>query len=415
MPTPSTPGAPGPAAPTSAAAPTSDDVPPADAPFTVDDYRARLDRAAQQAAGAGLAGLLIAPGPDLAHLTGYGPTADTERLTLLVVTPGRDPVLVVPALEAPDAARAVGAGALTLRDWTDAEDPYAATAPLLRTGERATGPATGPSGERSTARFGVSDNAWAMHLLALQRALPDTSYVALTEALPMLRAVKDARELARLEAAGAAGDAAYGEILGVPFAGRRESDVAADLAALLLRFGHSQVDFTVVGSGPNGANPHHEAGERVIERGDMVVLDFGGLKEGYGSDTTRTVHVGEPTAEERRVHEVVRAAQQAGFEAVRPGAACQDVDRAARGVIEDAGYGAYFIHRTGHGIGVTTHEPPYMIEGEARPLVPGMCFSVEPGIYLPGRFGVRIEDIVTVTEDGGRRLNNTSRELAIVD
>ncbi|MER8003516.1 aminopeptidase P family protein [Streptomyces sp. NPDC095613] len=381
----------------------------------MDDYRARLDRAAQQAAGAGLAGLLIAPGPDLAHLTGYRPTADTERLTLLVVTPGREPVLVVPALEAPDAARAVGAGALTLRDWTDAEDPYAATAPLLRTGERATGPAAGPAGERSTARFGVSDNAWAMHLLALQRALPDTSYVALTEALPMLRAVKDARELARLEAAGAAADAAYGEILGVPFAGRRESDVAADLAALLLRFGHSQVDFTVVGSGPNGANPHHEAGERVIERGDMVVLDFGGLKDGYGSDTTRTVHVGEPTAEERRVHEVVRAAQQAGFEAVRPGAACQDVDRAARGVIEDAGYGAYFIHRTGHGIGVTTHEPPYMIEGEARPLVPGMCFSVEPGIYLPGRFGVRIEDIVTVTEDGGRRLNNTSRELAMVD
>lgn len=416
MPTPSTPGAPGPAAPTSAGAPAYADGPPADdAPFTVDDYRARLDRAAQQAAGAGLAGLLIAPGPDLAHLTGYRPTADTERLTLLVVTPGREPVLVVPALEAPDAARAVGAGALTLRDWTDAEDPYAATAPLLRTGERATGPAAGPAGERSTARFGVSDNAWAMHLLALQRALPDTSYVALTEALPMLRAVKDARELARLEAAGAAADAAYGEILGVPFAGRRESDVAADLAALLLRFGHSQVDFTVVGSGPNGANPHHEAGERVIERGDMVVLDFGGLKDGYGSDTTRTVHVGEPTAEERRVHEVVRAAQQAGFEAVRPGAACQDVDRAARGVIEDAGYGAYFIHRTGHGIGVTTHEPPYMIEGEARPLVPGMCFSVEPGIYLPGRFGVRIEDIVTVTEDGGRRLNNTSRELAMVD
>jgi len=146
----------------------------------------------------------------------------------------------------------------------------------------------------------------------------------------------------------------------------------------------------------------------------MVVLDFGGLKDGYGSDTTRTVHVGEPTAEERQVYEVVRAAQQAGFEAVRPGASCQDVDRAARKVIADAGYGEYFIHRTGHGIGLTTHEPPYIAEGETLPLTPGMCFSIEPGIYLSGRFGVRIEDIVTVTPDGGRRLNNTSREMRIV-
>lgn len=231
----------------------------------------------------------------------------------------------------------------------------------------------------------------------------------------MLRGVKDAAELDRLAAAGAAADATYEEIRKVPFAGRRETDVAADVAALLRQFGHSQVDFTIVASGPNGANPHHEAGDRVIERGDMVVLDFGGLKHGYGSDTSRTVHVGEPDDEERTVHDIVREAQEAGFRAVRPGAACQDVDRAARAVITEAGYGEYFIHRTGHGIGVTTHEPPYMIEGEELPLVPGMCFSVEPGIYLPGRFGVRIEDIVTVTEDGGRRLNTTSRELVIVD
>ncbi|MGW2514745.1 aminopeptidase P family protein [Streptomyces scopuliridis] len=368
-------------------------------PFTADDYRARMARAAGSAAEAGLAGVLIAPGPDLTYLTGYRPTADTERLTMLVVAAGQDPVLVVPTLEAPDAARAPGAPALTLRDWTDGKDPYGVTAPLLD-----------PAG-----RFGVSDNAWAMHLLGLQQALPGTSYVALTEALPMLRAVKDARELSRLAAAGAAADAAYGDILKVRFAGRGETDVAADLAALLLEHGHSQVDFTVVGSGPNGADPHHEADDRVIVHGDMVVLDFGGLKYGYGSDTTRTVHVGEPGAEERRVHDLVREAQQAGFEAVRPGAACQDVDRAARAVISGAGYGEYFIHRTGHGIGVTTHEPPYMIEGEERPMVPGMCFSVEPGVYLPGRFGVRIEDIVTVTEDGGRRLNNTPREMAIVE
>ncbi|WP_062648744.1 aminopeptidase P family protein [Streptomyces maremycinicus] len=367
--------------------------------FTADDYRTRMERAARQAADAGLAGLLVAPGPDLVWLTGYAPTAVTERLTLLVLAPGRDPVLVVPTLEAPDAAKAVGAPALTLRDWTDGKDPYAATAGLVDKG----------------GRFGISDNAWAMHLLGLQNALPATSYASLTEVLPMLRAVKDATELELMAAAGAAADATFEEIRKVPFAGRRETEVGADLAALLRRHGHSQVDFTIVASGPNGANPHHEVGDRVIEHGDMVVLDFGGLKDGYGSDTSRTVHVGEPTDEERRVHDLVRAAQEAGFRAVRPGVACQEVDRAARAVIADAGYGEYFIHRTGHGIGVTTHEPPYMIEGEERPLVPGMCFSVEPGVYLPGRFGVRIEDIVTVTEDGGRRLNDTTRELVMVD
>ncbi|MFJ4915692.1 M24 family metallopeptidase [Streptomyces sp. NPDC088726] len=369
------------------------------APFTADDYRARMERAAASAAAAGLAGVLVAPGPDMVHLTGYRPTADTERLTLLVLAAGQDPVLVVPTLEAPDAEKCAGAPALTLRDWTDGKDPYAVTAPLLD----------------AKGRFGISDNAWAMHLLGLQRLLPGTSYASLTEALPMLRAVKDAAELDRMAAAGAAADATYEEILKVRFSGRRETEVAADLARLLTEYGHSQVDFTVVGSGPNGANPHHEAGDRTIERGDMVVLDFGGLKHGYGSDTSRTVHVGEPTAQEQRVHDIVREAQQAGCDAVRPGAACQDVDRAARAVITEFGYGDRFIHRTGHGIGVTTHEPPYMIEGEEQQLVPGMCFSVEPGVYLPGRFGVRIEDIVTVTQDGGRRLNATARDMAIVE
>ncbi|MEW5352626.1 M24 family metallopeptidase [Streptomyces sp. 16-176A] len=368
-------------------------------PFTADDYRARMDRAARAAADAGLAGLLVAPGPDMVWLTGYAPTAVTERLTLLVLAPGQDPVLVVPTLEAPDAEQAPGAPALTLRDWTDGKDPYAVTAALL---DRA-------------GRFGISDNAWAMHLLGLQQTLPGTAYTSLTTALPMLRAVKDAAELELMAAAAAAADATFEEIRKVPFSGRRESEIGAELAGLLRLFGHSQVDFTIVGSGPNGANPHHEMGDRVIERGDMVVLDFGGLKDGYGSDTTRTVHVGEPTDEERRVHDIVREAQEAGFRAVRPGVACQEIDRAARAVIAEAGYGEYFIHRTGHGIGVTTHEPPYMIEGEEQPLVPGMCFSVEPGVYLPSRFGVRIEDIVTVTEDGGHRLNDTTREMVLVD
>jgi Xaa-Pro aminopeptidase len=368
------------------------------APFTSDDYAARMARTVDAARSAGLGGVLVGPGPDLVWLTGYRPTAITERLTLLVLTKDRPPTLVVPALERPDAARAAGAPALSIVDWRDGEDPYAATKPLLPT----------------SGLLGISDSTWALHLLGLQRALPEVGYRALTDGLPMLRAIKDSHELERLAAAGAAADATYHEILSVPFTGRRETEVAADLADLLRRFGHEQVDFTVVGSGPNGANPHHEAGDRVIQTGDAVVLDFGGLMHGYGSDTTRTVSVGEPADDVRTVHEIVRRAQQAAFEAVRPGISCQEIDRVARRVITEAGYGEFFIHRTGHGIGVTTHEPPYMVEGEEQPLVPGMCFSIEPGIYLPGRFGVRIEDIVTVTDDGGRRLNNTDHGLGVV-
>ncbi|WP_203670054.1 aminopeptidase P family protein [Cellulomonas pakistanensis] len=357
-----------------------------------------MARVAADARTAGLDGVLVTPGPDLVWLTGYRPTAITERLTLLAVGADREPTLVVPALERPDAEAAAGTGATTLVDWSDGADPYAAAAALLRDG----------------ARYAVSDSAWALHLLGLQAALPGAAFHAVTDRLPMLRAVKDADELARLAAAGAAADAAYAEILGVRFAGRRETDVAHDLAELLRAHGHEQVDFTVVGSGPNGANPHHEAGDRIMRDGDCVVLDFGGLLAGYGSDTSRTVSVGEPSAEVREVHDVVRLAQRAGVDAVRPGVACQDVDRAARAVIEDAGYGERFIHRTGHGIGVTTHEPPYVVAGEELPLVPGMCFSVEPGVYLPGRFGVRIEDIVTVTADGVRRLNTSPRDLRVV-
>jgi len=371
---------------------------PTAVPFTTDDYAARMARVVTDARSAGLDGILVTPGPDLVWLTGYQPTAITERLTMLFLTPDREPTLLVPTLERPDAEAAEGAPATTLVDWPDGADPYVVAAPFLR-----------PEGT-----YGVSDNAWAMHLLGLQSALPKSGYDSMTQSMPMLRAVKDANELARLTAAGAAADATYGEIVKVRFAGRKETDVAADLASLLRSFGHEQVDFTVVGSGPNGANPHHEAGDRVIEEGDCIVLDFGGLMFGYGSDTSRTVCVGEPTAQIREVHEVVRQAQQAGVEAVRPGVPCQEIDRAARRVITDAGYGEQFIHRTGHGIGVTTHEPPYMIEGEEQPLVPGMCFSVEPGVYLSGNFGVRIEDIVAVTEDGGRRLNNTPRDLHIV-
>ncbi len=300
------------------------------APFTTEDFAHRMERAAGQAREAGLAGVLVTPGPDLTYFTGYSPISITERITMLAINASRDPTMIVPILERPDADTAPGSPALEVSDWTDGDDPYQASAKLLD----------------ADGRYAISDSAWAMHVLGLQQALPNSRYVSMTSALPMLRAIKDADELDRLTAAGAAADASLEEIANLRFAGRRESEIGAELAALLRKHGHSEVDFTVVGSGPNGANPHHELSERVIENGDMVVLDFGGLKDGNGSDTTRTVHVGEPSDEEREVFETVRAAQQAGFEAVKPGVACQEVDRAARKLITDTGYGEYFIHRT---------------------------------------------------------------------
>jgi Xaa-Pro aminopeptidase len=362
-----------------------------------EDFGGRIARAAEQATAAGLTGLLVTPGPDLAYFTGYRPLIN-ERITVLAIQAGRDPVLIVPSFERPGAEAAPGTHTVETMDWSDGEDPYAQAARLLD-----------PRG-----RYAVSDAAWALHLLALQDQLPDARQMSMSAALPNLRAIKDAGELDLLAAAGAAVDACFDEILRVPFAGCPETEIAAELAERLLAHGHSEVEFTLVGSGPNGANPHHEVGERTIQEGDMVVLDFGGTRQGYSSDITRTVHVGEPAGQEREIYEIVRHAQQAGVDAVAPGVPCQEVDREARTMIADAGYGEHFIHRLGHGIGLTGHEPPYMVEGETRPIEPGMCFSIEPGIYLRDRFGVRIEDIVAATTGGARRLNNCTRELQIV-
>lgn len=381
------------------------------AAFGPEVYAVRRERAAAHAREAGLTGLLVSPGPDLAYFTGYAPPG-TERLTLLTIpaegtgTTGGASV-VVPLLERGDLASAPGADGLDVVTWRDGDDEHDAAARLLA----------------ADGTYAVSDATWALHVLGLQRALPGVRLTAFSDAVPTLRAVKDAAEVERLAAAGAAADAAFADVLGVAFAGRRERDVAADLDRFLREHGHEQVDFTLVCSGPNGADPHHDAGDRVIEPGDLVVLDFGGLRDGYGSDTSRTVLVAGGTddalaGQQREVYDVVRRAQQAGVDAVRPGATCQDVDRAARAVIVDAGYGERFVHRTGHGIGTTTHEPPYMVEGEDRPIEPGMCFSVEPGVYLPGRFGVRIEDIVVAfppdVPDGARRLNTSTHDLQTV-
>jgi D-alanyl-D-alanine dipeptidase len=332
------------------------------------------------------------------YLLGYEPPA-LERLTLLVVRPGSDPVLIVPELEKPLAATSPAGATIELRGWVDGVDPYTEAARVL--------PASG--------RVAASDRLWASHLLGLQGVLPGVAFAPASAVLGGLRAVKDPDELDALRRAGAAADATFRDVLGLGFGGRHEKDLAADLARLLVEHGHARADFTIVGSGPNAASPHHEPGGRVIEVGDAVVLDFGGELDGYYSDTTRTVIVGEPPDGFEEVFRVVLDAQEAGVAAVGPGVPIQEIDRAARAVVRDAGFADRFIHRTGHGIGLELHEPPYVVEGNETPLEPGMTFSVEPGIYLEGRFGVRIEDVVAVTAGGVERLNRSTRELQTVD
>jgi Xaa-Pro aminopeptidase len=332
------------------------------------------------------------------YLTGYAPMP-TERPTLLVLRPGADPVMLVPELERPLAAAASAGAEIELVGWRDGMDVYAEAARLL--------PEDG--------RVAVGDSLWAAHLLGLQAEGPGMVFAPASPVIERLRAIKDDDELAALARAGRAADETFRQICDRSFLGRREEEVAADLAELLVRNGHDAAAFTIVASGPNAASPHHEPGGRTMLPRDAVVLDFGGTLGGYYSDTSRTVVVGEPPEGFEAVYAIVHEAQDAAFRAVRPGIQAQDVDRVARRIIDDAGYGERFFHRTGHGIGLEVHESPYLVEGNERELQPGVTFSIEPGIYLDGAFGVRIEDIVVVTEDGADRLNRSTRELQVVD
>jgi Xaa-Pro aminopeptidase len=357
----------------------------------------RIRRAAEDAAALGLDAVVVAPSPDLAYLTGYDPMP-LERPTLLVLRPGSEPVMLVPELERPLAAASSVGERIDLVAWRDGSDPYEAAARLLTGAER----------------VAVADRLWATHLLGLQRELPGASFSPAWPVLGRLRAVKDEQELEVLRRAGRAADETFREILAMPFQGRSEDAVARDLAHLLVQNGHARAAFTIVASGPNAASPHHEPGGRTILHRDAVVMDFGGELADYFSDTTRTVVAAEPPAGFEQAYAIVHEAQASAIGLVRPGVRAQEIDRAARAVIEAAGYGERFIHRTGHGIGREIHEPPYMVEGDETILEPGMTFSVEPGVYLEGRFGIRIEDIVAVTEDGVERLNRSTRELQIV-
>jgi Xaa-Pro aminopeptidase len=339
----------------------------------------------------------VSPSPDLAYLTGYDPMP-LERPTLLVLRPDRAPVMLVPELERALAAASPVGEALELVTWRDGSDPYEAAASLLA----------------GATRIAVADRLWATHLLGLQRELLRATFSPASPVMGRLRAVKDEGELGALRRAGRAADETFRQVVTMPFRGRTEEDIAHELADLLVRNGHARADFTIVASGPNAASPHHEPGGRTIMPHDAVVMDFGGELAGYLSDTTRTVVVTEPPEGFEQAYAAVQEAQAAAVEAVRPGLEAQEIDRAARTIIEAAGYGERFIHRTGHGIGLELHEPPYMVEGDRTVLEPGMTFSVEPGIYLEGRFGIRIEDIVAVTADGVERLNRSTRELQIV-
>ena len=362
----------------------------------MDDQRLERARAAMRQQG--VDALLVGPSADLRYLTGYH-ALPLERLTLLVVPADGEPVLIVPELEA---ARARDSGAdrlAQLRTYSEVEDPVSLV--------------VGHLGERAAAgRLAVQDRLWASFTLALQTALPAASWVLGSTVMRSLRQIKTAEEIEALRAVGAAIDAVHAQVPGLLAAGRSEADVGRDIAELILA-DHDEVNFVIVASGPNGASPHHETGQRQLEPGDAVVVDIGGTRNGYCSDMTRNYVVSEPPDGYEQMHRVLEEAQDAAVEAVGPDVPAERIDQVAREHLDRAGLGEYFIHRTGHGIGVEEHEEPWIVAGNREPLRPGMAFSVEPGVYVPGRYGARIEDIVVVTDDGVERLNHRPRHVMV--
>jgi Xaa-Pro aminopeptidase len=357
--------------------------------------RARMDEL-------GVDVVLLSVGPDLPYLTGYE-AMPLERLTMLVLPREGEATLLVPRLEAPRVVERPDVFAL--RTWDETDDPIAIVAGLVGGASRAA----------------IGDRTWARFVLDLESALPSTAFCRADSVIGPLRAQKDAAEVAALRAAGAAADRVATALQSgeIELVGRTEADVSADLGRRLLAEGHQRVNFAIVAAGAKAASPHHEAGERVIAAGEVVLCDFGGTMlgpdgVGYCSDITRCVHVGEPSAEVAEAYAVLQAAQQAAVAAAVLGTPCEEVDATARRLIAEGGYGDRFIHRTGHGIGIEEHEDPYIVSGNATPLEAGHAVSVEPGIYVPGRFGLRLEDIVVAAADGPDPLNRVDHGLAVV-
>jgi Xaa-Pro aminopeptidase len=360
-------------------------------------FAGRVARARERMSELGVDALLLSVGADLPYLTGYE-AMPLERLTMLVLPRAGDAHLVVPRLEAP---RIVAQPDLfEIVPWDETDDPIEIVARLLGSGP---------------VHAAIGDTTWARFVIDLQLALPHATFVRASLVLAEIRVVKDAEEIAALAAAARAVDEVAGEMRLRPFAGRSELDVHRELVERMLALGHERSNFAIVAAGENAASPHHEpTAHRLIAPGDIVLCDFGGTMNGYCSDITRMFHVGEPPAEIRDTYAVLVEAQEAGVRAATVGTPCAEVDAAARRVIDAAGFGDLFVHRVGHGIGQEAHEDPYMVAGNALPLVAGHAFSVEPGIYRAGAFGMRLEDIVVATDDGPQRLNNAPRDLAIV-
>jgi Xaa-Pro aminopeptidase len=363
-------------------------------------YLDRIGRARAAMDEADVDVLLVSVGSDLPYLCGYE-AMPLERLTMLVVPRDGEATMVIPRMEAPRVVEQPGVFAL--RTWNESDDPVAIVAGLVGQPRRAA----------------VGDTMWARFLVELlgHWSSDRTEFVRSTTVMNELRTRKDAAEIAALLAAGQAVDRIAAQLQAgqIPLVGRSEAAVSADLSARILAEGHDIVNFAIVATAGNAASPHHHAGDQLIAPGDLVLCDFGGTMRGYCSDITRCVSVGEPSTEIAEAYAVLHAAQAAGVAAGVVGADCQDVDRAARRIIDDAGYGEYFIHRTGHGIGMEAHEDPYMVEGNMLPIAAGHAFSVEPGIYMSGRWGMRLEDIVVATADGPVRMNNANHDLVVVE
>ncbi|HWV23344.1 MAG TPA: Xaa-Pro peptidase family protein [Thermomicrobiales bacterium] len=366
--------------------------------ITPDIYRNRLSKAQDALRKADIAALLLGPSADLTYLTGFD-AHGSERLNLLIVPAEGEISLVVPTLEAPLVGEA--ADLLTLHTWADHDVPAGIAADVI--------------GDASGKTLAVGNRLWSAFLLRLQKSVPGATWVEGDPVMRDRRMLKESIEIEFLAEAARLTDLAWEAFIkSGPISGLTELQALQRLVDISGEQGLADVH-GICGSGPNSASPHHGGGDRVIEVGDSVVFDWGGIINGYHSDVTRTVHVGEPSDEYRKVYDIVKRANRAAYEVVKPGVPLQEIDRAARKVIADEGYGEAFLHRVGHGLGMEVHEEPYLVEGNALPLAPGMVFSDEPGIYLAGRFGVRIEDTVVCTDEGGRYLNDATRDLVVME
>ncbi len=372
--------------------------PGATAPLDTSVYAARMDRVRAAMASQHIDVVLLSLGLDLPYLTGYH-AMPLERLTMLVIPRAGMATMVIPGLEAPRVTEQPGV--FELRPWAETENPVEIVARLVG----------------RSSRIAVGDQMWARFLVELLPLVSNASYVRAVDVVGSMRMTKDAAEIAALRAAGAAVDRIASELQAgrIPLVGRTEAEVSADLGARIVAEGHQMVNFAIVAAGENAASPHHTPGARVIRAGELVLCDFGGTMNGYCSDITRCVSLGTPPSDVRDAYDVLHAAQQAAVRAAVVGTPCEEVDRAARRIIADAGFGEYFVHRTGHGIGMDAHEDPYIVEGNRRPLEVGHAFSIEPGIYVPGAWGMRLEDIVVAAAGGPDPLNVVEHDLVVLD